>query len=126
VEALLPRLLVVVAVAAAAVAVGRLSARRGLPSHPPITIDGLGLPPGIVVFTSTECDNCKRVMALVAEVDAPVREVTRELEASVVAEAGVEAVPLLVVTEPDGTVVAQLAGVPSRRAVRRAVARAGW
>lgn len=125
-EALLPRLVVVVVVAAAAVAIGRLSVRRGLPSHPPVDLDGLGLPAGVVVFTSTECDNCKRVMGVLANVDVPVREVTQELEASLIADAGVEAVPLMVVTDRDGSRAAQLAGVPSRRAIRRALARAGW
>jgi hypothetical protein len=79
-----------------------------------------------VVFTSTECDNCKRVMAMVSSVGAPVREVTQELEPGIIAAAAVEAVPLIAVTDRHGRLVRQVAGVPSRRALQRAVARAGW
>ena len=57
------RVAVVVAVAAAALAIGFLLRRWQWSSHPPIDASQLALPAGIVVFTSTECANCKKVLA---------------------------------------------------------------
>ena len=120
------RVALVVVVALLAVAVGRLSTRWQQPLHRPVSLAGLELPPGIVAFTSTQCDNCKRVMAMLGKLDVPVREVTHELEAGLFASAGVEAVPLLVITDPDGNRIRQLAGAPTRTRVRRALRAAGW
>ena len=120
------RVIVVVVVVAVALGAGWLAGRRARPTHPPVRLDGLGLPPGVVVFTSSACDNCKRVMAMMPGVGAPVREVSHELEAGVQQAAGVVSVPLVVVTDRDGAVVSQLAGVPSGRQLRSAVAAAGW
>ena len=120
------RALLVVGVVVAAVVVGRIMRRWQRPTHPPVDLAGLGLPPGIIAFTSTQCDNCKKVMAIVGSINVPVREVTHELEGSLFDAAGVEAVPLLVVTDRSGVVARQLAGTPSKAAVRRAVHAAGW
>ena len=120
------QVLLVMAVVVAAIGIGRAADRRQRPTHPPVDLSGLDVPPGVVVFTSTQCDNCKRVMARLREIGAPVREVTHELEPQLFESAAVGAVPLAVVTDPQGIVVAQLAGAVSRRAVRRAVVKAGW
>ena len=120
------RVVLVALVAIAAIGIGRSADRWQRPHHPPVRLSDLDLPPGVIAFTSTQCDNCKRVMAKLRSTTAPVREVTHELEPQIFAEAGVEAVPLIVVTDADGTVVRQLAGTPSAQAIRRAVSKAGW
>ena len=120
------RFLLVIAVVAVAIVAGSLANRWQQPTPPRLDVSPLGLAPGIVAFTSTQCDNCKRVMAMLATIDAPVREVTHELEAGLFGAAGVEAVPLIVVTNSHGDVIRQLAGTPSKRAVLRALRKAGW
>ena len=118
--------IVVATVVVGALLVGRLVARWQRPTHPPVDLSMLEIEPGIVAFTSTECDNCKRVMGLLRDVDIPVREITNDLEPGQFAVAGVEAVPLVVVTDRSGNVVRQLAGVPTRAALTRAISAAGW
>jgi hypothetical protein len=119
------RVAVVVAVTAAALAIGFLLRRWQWSSHPPIDASQLALPAGIVVFTSTECANCKKVLATLRGLDVPMREVTHELEPESFEAAGVEAVPLTVVIDNDGSVAAQLPGVVSARRVKRSLRSAG-
>jgi hypothetical protein len=116
---------VVVAVAVAAWAIGYLLRRGQWSSYPPIDVSELALPAGIVVFTSTECANCKKVLAKLRSLDVPLREITHELEPATFEAAGVEAVPLTVVVDDQGTVVAQLPGVVSTRRVIRSLRSAG-
>ncbi len=116
---------VVAAVAVAALAIGYLLRRGQWSSHPPIDVSELALPAGIVVFTSTECANCKKVLATLRRLDVPLREVTHELEPASFEAAGIEAVPLTVVVDGQGTVVAQLPGVVSARRVKRSLRSAG-
>lgn len=119
------RVAAVVLVAAAALAIGFLLRHVAWTSHPPIDVSELDLPAGIVVFTSTECVNCKEVLAALRSLDVPLREVTHELEPAAFEAAGVEAVPLTVVLDHQGAVVAQLPGVVSGRRVKRALRSAG-
>ena len=114
--------LVVLGLAAAAAA----AARRIRPHHPPIDIAGLGLPAGVVVFTSTDCPRCRPVLASARASGAPMREVTYELEGELQRRAGVIGVPLTVVVDRSGQIVAQLAGRVSPSRMRRAVVRAGF
>ncbi len=118
------RLILVITVLVAAGIVAYLTRLR-IPHHPPVMIAGLGLPSGIVVFTSTECQRCKEALATAKSLGAPVREVTYELEPDLQGQVGVVAVPLTLVINPSGEQVAQLAGRPRRGALRRAVQRAG-
>lgn len=94
--------------------------------QPPIRVEGLGLPAGAILFTSMDCASCKRVVDLLKSTGAPLREVTYELEAGLMTRAGVMGVPLLVIVSGSGENVAQLEGVPSRLALRRALGRAGF
>jgi glutaredoxin len=121
----MPRLLLVIGVLAAAGLVGYLSNRRR-PQHPPLTVAGLGLPPGLVVFTSAECRRCKDVLAVAKSVGVPLREVTYELESDLQKRVGVTGVPLTLVIDRSGEVVAQLAGRLRMASLVRAVARAGF
>lgn len=119
------RTLVVVVIIAGAVGIGLLATKVRRPHHPPADVTGLGPTPGIVIFTSTDCASCREALEIVRAQELPVREVTHELEASRLEAAGVAAVPLTVVLAADGRSIAQFAGVPPRRALRKAVARAG-
>jgi len=123
---LIIRVVLVAGVAGLALGVGRVVGRWQQPIHPAVDIEGLGLPPGIIAFTSTDCDNCRRVMSMLRTLDVPVREVTHELEAGLFDSAAVEAVPLVVVTDQTGRPVRQFAGNSSKRAVRRAARASGW
>ena len=108
-----------VAVVAAVAAVATRRWQR--PVHPPVDVRGLDLPPGLVVFTSTECANCAAARRNAAATGAPVREVTWELEAGLIERAGVTSVPLTLVIDDDGAVVTQIVGVPPMRRLRRAL-----
>jgi hypothetical protein len=103
---------------------GALWARGRRPFHPPIQIAGLDLPPGVVVFTSTRCRRCKDAIAAAKALDVPLREVTYELEADLQERAGVSGVPLTIVIDHSGLLVAQYAGKVRLRTLQRAVARA--
>ncbi len=119
----LGRLLLIAAVVVGAAVVALLFRRR--PVHPPVDISGTDLGPGLVVFTSTECQRCKVVLAAAKSVDAPLREVTYELEPGLQERVGVAGVPLTIVVDNTGAVVAQYAGLVSAGRLRRAVAGAG-
>lgn len=114
---------VVVLGLAAAVAI---TSRRTSSFHPRIDIEGLGLPPGLVVFTSTACVNCKDVLQVARSIDVPLREVTYEIEAELQEQAGVTGVPLTIVVDRTGAAVSQFAGKVSERSLRRAVVNAGF
>jgi len=112
----------VAAAATGVVTVAVATRRFPRPVHDPVDLTGLGLPPGIVIFTSTECANCKDAIAVVRRSGVAVREVTWELEGRLLERAGVTAVPLTVVLDGAGRVVDQMAGVPRRRRLQRALA----
>jgi len=118
------RALAAAAIIATAAGIGLLAARWSRPSHPALDLSGLGLPPGIVLFTSTGCATCREARACAEGVGLPIREVTHELEPGLFERAGVEAVPLTAVVDRDGRVLAQFAGAPRRRALARAAAAA--
>lgn len=116
--------LLVVGAGALAVVVAALATRRWQrPTHQRIDMAALGLPSGIVIFTSTECSTCKQALARVRGTGVPVREVTWELEPSVLERAGVSTVPLTVVIDDKGAVLDQIVGVPRRNRLRRATGR---
>ena len=122
---MITRLALVIALVVVVVVVVRLIGRWQRPSHPPIDLGDVGPRPGVVVFTSTDCANCRETMALVGSLGVEVREVSWELEPGVQEAVGVEAVPLTAVVDADGSVEALLTGVPRKRALHRALQRAG-
>lgn len=119
------RLLLVLAAVLAVVVVARLIGRSQRPVHPAVDLDHLGAEPGLVIFTSTDCSNCRDALAEAERCGVPIRQVSYELEPTEFDRAGVEAVPLTVVVGDSGAVSAILTGVPRRRSLDRAVARAG-
>ncbi len=119
------RVLLVVVVVAIAGGVAFVS-RRNASYHPPVEIRGLGLPPGLVVFSSTDCHRCKKVLAAARLVDVPLRQVTYALEPQLQESAGVVGVPLTLAIDKSGQLVTQFAGVVRIGALRRAATRAGF
>jgi len=126
VSSVVVRALVVVVLVGLALLVARLAGRWQRPVHATPTLEGLDVPAGLVVFTSTDCANCRAALAAASATGAPIREVTHELEPALFAKAGVEAVPLTVVVSEEGSVVATFAGDPKVRGLRRAVRVAGF
>jgi hypothetical protein len=123
-EALLRFVLVAVLVAAA-LGVGRVWRRSAAARHRPVDVAGLGLPPGVLLFTSTGCTNCSEARWRVEQLGVAVREVTWELEPAMFERAGVESVPLVVFADGAGRTVAQVVGIPSRAALRSGLAALG-
>lgn len=119
------RLVAVLVAILVVVVVVRLVGRTQRPSHPPIDLGHLGSAPGIVLFTSTDCANCREALAVVETYGVPTRQVSHELEPDEFNRAGVEAVPLTAVVGGGGVVTAVIAGVPTRRRLGRAVSQAG-
>jgi len=117
----LVRFLVIGGVALLAALAAVATRRWQRPVHPAVDVRGLGLPSGIVLFTSTECANCAAARRVAAATGAPIREVTWELEAPLLERAGVTSVPLTLVIDGDGAVVTQIVGIPPLRRLRRAL-----
>lgn len=101
-------------------------ARKTVRVHPAVDIAGAGLPPGIVVFTSTDCGRCKEVLASARSFDVPLREVTYELESDLQQRVGVVGVPLTLVIDRSGNLIEQIAGPAKPRTIRRALTQAGF
>lgn len=119
------RVIVVLVAILLVIVAARLIGRWQRPSHPALDLGDFGPRPGIVLFTSTDCVNCKSARAVVESLRVPVREVTWELEPAVLERLGVEAVPLTVVVDAEGRIELLTAGVPRRRSLQRAATRAG-
>lgn len=119
------RLLVVAGVVMVVVVVSVAARKLGAPYHAALQLDALDLPPGLVMFTSTDCENCKKALVVVKATGAPLREITHEIEAAMFERAGVTGVPLTVVIDADGKVVDQIGGIPQRRRLQRALAETG-
>lgn len=113
------RIVVVVVVLAVALAIARLSRPWQPASHPTLSIPPGDLDPGVVLFTSTDCDQCAAARAALKRAGIQYREVTHEIEPQRFERYGVQGVPLLVRLEADGTQSHISAGVPTRRSLRR-------
>ena len=90
-----------------------------------ITVGAVGDRPGVVLFTSTDCSNCKEAIAVLERARIPFREVTHDLEPQRFQTWGVLAVPLTVVLDGDGNIIDSMTGIPPRRALIRASDMAG-
>lgn len=117
------RLGIVLVLVLLVVAAARLAGRWGHPTHPPIRLGDVGPRPGLVVFTSTDCTNCAEAISIAGSLGVEVREITWELEPGRFQTAGVEAVPLTAVVDSTGRVELLVTGVPTKRALARAVNR---
>lgn len=119
------RLAVVGLIVVVAAAIAWLVGRYRQPPHPSVTVGDVGDRPGVVMFTSTTCSTCKDAIARLEDVGVPFREVTNDLEPQRLEAWGIVAVPVTVVVDADGGVVATFSGVPPMRSLRRAVVSAG-
>ncbi len=109
-----------------AIAAGALARRRRRVQQPIADITSFDFEVAVLVFTSTDCANCKKVMNLLSRSGVSVREITYELEPSLFDRAGVSAVPLVVVAGRAEKPNWQHGGKLRYRTLRRALSRAGW
>jgi glutaredoxin len=119
------RILIALAVIAAAVLVAFVSSRIRKPVHPSVVVGDIGDRPGVVMFTSTDCSTCKRAIERLKSASIPFREVTHELEPHRLEAWEVVAVPLTVFLNASSEAVSVLTGVPSKRAVAAGARKAG-
>lgn len=113
------RIIVVVLVVVVALALSRLSRPWQDSAHPPLDIPPGDLPAGVVLFTSTDCDQCATARAALKKAGIDYREVTWELEPGRIEQYGVQGVPLLARIDESGTQTFLAAGVPTRRSLRQ-------
>jgi glutaredoxin len=114
------RLLIAVGIIASALLLAAILNRYRRPVHPTVTVGEVGDRPGVVLFTSTDCSTCKRVIERLKQLGIAFREVTYELESGRFEAWGVVAVPLTVFVDADSEASTVYTGVPSRRNLRRA------
>lgn len=119
------RVTIVLGVVAVAVLAAFLARKLAQPIHPRITVGDVGDRPGVVLFTSTDCGNCKEAISVLQSASIPFREVTHDLEPQRFDTWNVLAVPLTVVLDAEGNIVDSLTGVPRRRTLIRAAQAAG-
>ncbi len=119
------RVIVVLAVVAVAILLALVARKLRRPVHPDITVGDVGDRPGVVLFTSTDCNNCKEAIALLEAESVSFREITFELEPQRFELWTVFAVPLTVVLDAGGGVVEIFSGVPRPKTLRKAVRAAG-
>ena len=119
------RILFVVAAVSVALVVAMVLRRAQRPVHPTVSVGDVGDRPGVVLFTSTDCGNCKKAIALLESEGIPFREVTHDLEPQRFETWGVVAVPLTVVVDAEGDLVGTMSGVPRPKTIARAVRLAG-
>jgi glutaredoxin len=115
------RMIIVLAVVSIAVLAAFIARKLAKPVHPEITVGDVGDRPGVVLFSSTDCTNCKEAIAMLERASIPFREVTYDLEPHRFETWNVLAVPLTVVLDEHGNVVDAMSGVPRRKVLARAV-----
>ncbi len=108
--------LIVVGAVAVVLALLIVMALRGGRSRSPasVTLSGLGLGPGFVLFTSATCPSCADARDVADRVLGPGRYVERawEDDPDALTAAGIDEVPLVVVMGRRGRVRSVLRGVP--------------
>ncbi len=112
------RLVVVFAVVAGALGLSRLSRPWQDSAHPPLRIPPDELPAGVVLFTSTDCDQCATARGVLKRAGIAYREVTWEIESDRFARYGVQGVPLVARLDASGRQSHLAAGVPTKRTLR--------
>ncbi|MBT8193913.1 MAG: hypothetical protein KJP22_10970 [Acidimicrobiia bacterium] len=119
------RILLVVAVAGLALAVAWWFRARADRSGAPVDVTGLTAGAGVVIFTKDNCPSCVTTLGMLETLTLPVRRVRAEDEPELFEARAVTGVPVTVVVDGSGEPVAQFAGVPPARGLKRAIARAG-
>jgi hypothetical protein len=119
------RIAVVIVAVGIAVLTAFIARKMARPVHPDINVGEVGDRPGVVLFTSTDCSNCREAIAVLKGESIPFREVTHDLEPQRFEIWDVVAVPLTVVVDARGNIVDAITGIPKRSAVTRAARSAG-
>ena len=119
------RILLVLSVAGMALALAWWLRARAERSGTAVDVTGLSAGAGVVIFTKEHCPSCVTTLGMLETVDVPVRRIRAEDEPEVFEARGVTGVPVTVVVDGLGRPIAQFAGVPPARGLRRAIARAG-
>jgi len=112
------RLIVVGTVVVVALALSRLSRPWQDSAHPDLRIPPGELPAGVVLFTSTDCDQCANARTALQRAGISYREVTWEIESDRFQRYGVQGVPLLAQLDASGRQLYLAAGVPTGRTLR--------
>lgn len=112
------RLLIVFGVVAGALGLSRLSRPWQDSAHPRLTIPPGELAAGVVLFSSTDCDQCAAARSALQAAGISYREVTWEIEAERFERYGVQGVPLVAHIDATGRQLYLAAGVPTRRTLR--------
>jgi glutaredoxin len=118
---------VVVVAAAAAVALGsaalfRRMERRRVRQAP---LDLTGLNSAVTLFSDTGCTRCDLAREALVAAGVDFEELHFDHHRDMVEAVGVTGVPMIVARAPDGTELDRIVGKPSRRALRRLLARVG-
>jgi hypothetical protein len=116
------RLVLVAGVIAIALLAAFLGYRRSLRTRVDVDVDGFG--GRVLFFTERSCAGCDRVRAMLSGVDGVV-EYRHEDDPERLADAGVTAVPVLVMRDATGGIADRIAGVPSVRRLSVGFRRAG-
>jgi len=116
-----PALRAVLVAAALVVVIGAVVVGRWWQRHRAgrIPLDLSGVEGRVIFFSDTACVRCDAVRDLLTALDSEFTEIAHG--GGRFGEIGVDAVPLLVVRDDDGTVTAQIGGVPSSARLRRAL-----
>lgn len=112
------RVIVILVVVAAALGLAQWSRPWQDSAHPALTIPPGELPAGVVLFTSTDCDQCASARAALQAAGIQYREVTHEIESSRFERYGVQGVPLVAQIDESGSQSLLAAGIPTRRTLR--------
>lgn len=119
------RVAVVVGLVVVVIGLTLAANKFGEQRHAAIALGDVSVPPGLVLFSSTECSTCKAVAADLRKIAVPLREITYELESATLSELGVDAVPLTLVVAEDQRILWQRAGRLSARSLREIARIAG-
>jgi glutaredoxin len=117
------RALLIVAAIGVVVATPLVARMRAAAAASRAPLDLSGLTGSILFFSDAACRRCERVRAMLERWAPSFVEIRHDTDRDAHQRAGVDAVPLVVVRDRHGAVVARFAGVPSARHLRRAIAR---
>lgn len=116
------RLVAVLVAASVVVAVARYRPRRRKRS---LRVEGNLEGPGVYLFTASACDACDSARSVYVDElgSSGFREMTWEDRPGLLTRLGVGEIPVSTVLDSSGREVASFVGIPSRRALRRAMRR---
>jgi glutaredoxin len=115
----LVRVILVVGIVLAAAAIARIAFILRAHRAAAARVDVSGLTGRVILFTESSCPTCTAARSALEASGVPYEEVSYSERPDELRAAGVEAVPLIVVRDPAGAVIGQMAGKPSEKALER-------